>query len=321
MTVTLPNLRWPRCYAAHMGCLKAGLDFMGRDVSEAWVYGATAHAMVVNYEPGTDVSGPTAWNTEMIETLARNIGLIIQGMKAEKEEAGDSYPQRQREAWDFVRAALDKGLPCYGWEVRPWIPDYGLIIGYDEAEGTYLYSAFEDGRVKWDELGDHDVKVLSVHSMAPCDPAPDDRTVREALEAAIKHAEAPGDWIEPGYVSGPAAFYQWADDLASGAATRDGHSYISAFWRECRAMAVDFIGEVHERLPGRGTAHLQEAADHYATVRDCLAQALVLHPERPGREADWRSPMQSDEAAALLRQAAEAEGRALEAIRKLAALL
>jgi hypothetical protein len=68
--------------------------------------------------------------------------------------------------------ALDRGLPCYGWELHPFIPDYFVINGYDEdgdneagQAGGYFYSGWASGGPSdWRTLGDGAVKVLQVYA-------------------------------------------------------------------------------------------------------------------------------------------------------------
>lgn len=42
------NCRWVPRWVSHMGCLKGCLDYLGIGISEAWLYGGTGHAFVIN---------------------------------------------------------------------------------------------------------------------------------------------------------------------------------------------------------------------------------------------------------------------------------
>ena len=44
----LENLRWKPRNVTHLGCIKGCLDYLGMDVSEPWLYGATGHAFIIN---------------------------------------------------------------------------------------------------------------------------------------------------------------------------------------------------------------------------------------------------------------------------------
>ena len=44
----LEHLRWKPRNVSHLGCIKGCLNYLGMEVSDAWLYGATGHAFVIN---------------------------------------------------------------------------------------------------------------------------------------------------------------------------------------------------------------------------------------------------------------------------------
>ena len=48
MTKRLENLRWPARWNTHLGCIKGCLDYLKLDVSDAWLFGATGYAFLMN---------------------------------------------------------------------------------------------------------------------------------------------------------------------------------------------------------------------------------------------------------------------------------
>jgi len=48
MDKKIENLRWKPKWVSHMGCLKGCLDYLDLKVSDAWLYGATGHAFIIN---------------------------------------------------------------------------------------------------------------------------------------------------------------------------------------------------------------------------------------------------------------------------------
>lgn len=314
----LDGLRWQQRFVAHLGCIKGCLDYLGVEISFPWLYGGTGHAFITNIDQGVDVSGPTAWNTRMLFDLAPNLGYKVEGHKIWKFQAGDAFPEKQREAWDFVRASIDRGLPCYGWELKDKYGDYWVIYGYDD-EG-YYYSGWETGGpLPWQKLGDQFVPLLEVYCVRPGEPAPNDVVVKEALTKALKHAENPEEWIEPQARSGPAGFDFWAEALEKGTAQRDHHTYNAMVWHECREMGVAFLKEAKGRLSGRCDATFDEAVAHYDAVCNKLKALVELHPAR--EKPDWQSTFASPEAAALVREAGAAERKGLECLRRIASAL
>lgn len=318
MKKILDGLRWQPMWVSHLGCVKSCLDYLEVDMSRAWLYGGTGHAFIINMTQDACPSGPTAWNTRMLFHLAPNLGYCVEGVKQWKD-GSRAFAQKQREAWDLVRASIDEGVPCYGWQMEN--PDFYLIHGYDKA--GYYYSGCEhcevQGPLPWKDLGTWDVTMVEVYRVEPQDPAPAEETVKSALAMAIRHAENPEEWIPPGYASGPAAYEVWAKSLEAGTACRDGHAYNADVWLECREMAVEFLKEAKGKLPGKCDAEFDKAIAQYSTIRDMLQQVRDLHPQRS--DGDWEETLQSDEAAAILRGVGEEERRGLECLKGIVAAL
>ena len=88
------------------------------------------------------------------------LGCRIQRFQARQ---GDTDPDESRkikaDAWDAVRASIDRGIPAAAW--APMYPkedsarDWGLLVGYDEADESYIVRrrGGEFG-VRYDEIGD-----------------------------------------------------------------------------------------------------------------------------------------------------------------------
>lgn len=321
---TLEGLKWHQLSNAQMGCLKGAQEFLKQSLSTAWLFGGTGYAFVINISSTADESCPTAWNNQMIYDLAPNIGLTVTGFSISKTAAGENFSSKQREAGDLIRASIDRGLPCYGWEVQPWMPEFGMITGYDET--GYYYSSYESGGpVKWEEYGDHDVKVIQAYQVEPCKPAPDRKVLKDVLEAVIQHTATSDGWADSKmYTTGPSAYDVWAASLESGQAKRDGTSYNALVWHECRAQAVDFLQESRQRLAGQINMACENAFEDaisvYSEVRDRLQELTVLVPMNMDIW-DGSTPLQSDQAADLVRKAGAAEKTGLEHLRTISSML
>ncbi len=320
---TLDGFKWYPQSNSIMACLKSCLDYLGADLSLAWLYGGTGHAFVINIDPRLDPADATAWDYTMLYELIPNIGFRVRYMFYDKNQAEAIYPAKQREAWDFVRAAIDRGSPCYGWMLHPYIPDFFLITGY-EAEGEtpgYYFDGYEKGGpVPWQKLGDMGVNVLQVYAVERCAPASDATVLKDALAAAVQRSAAPDGWtVAPDQVSGPASFDLWENAATSGEARRNDHAFIAAVWHENRSMAAAFLQEARQRLAGKLSpacdAALEEAQTHYIQVRDALEKVCLLTPMNPDPAA-WNDPqtIQSEETAALLHQAGIAEKQAVRCL-------
>ncbi|MEJ2705134.1 MAG: hypothetical protein P8Z79_22065 [Sedimentisphaerales bacterium] len=162
----LEGLRWVPRWASHVGCIKGCLNYLGIDVSDAWLFGATGHAFALNISPGLCPSGPTDWDTSRFLKLGRNIGYIVECIDEYCPKQNHHLRQVQEQAWDFTRRAIDKNHPCYGWELD--IPEYFVIYGYDET-GYYTLSCALDlghNRRKWtDRAGGLEGYDTWIHAM------------------------------------------------------------------------------------------------------------------------------------------------------------
>ena len=242
----LEGLSWRPCWVSHLGCLKGCADYLGLEVSDGWLYGGTGHAFVLNIHEMVCPSGPTAWIAEPIFRLGRNLGYVIDG--AFGSRARGDLAEARAKAWEHVRAAIDRGLPCYGWELA--IPEFYLIRGYDDTGYYYVGPCCEEGAgpKPWRELGDTKIGEVDVHSMAPGQAAEDAQTVQQALSFALEHAGNPEKWIFPKYRAGLEGYDAWIAALEGGHASRYGMAYNAAVWAECRQFAVAFLEEARERL-------------------------------------------------------------------------
>ena len=48
MEKKIENLTWRPRWITHLGCIKGCLEYLGVDVSDAWLFGATGHAFIIN---------------------------------------------------------------------------------------------------------------------------------------------------------------------------------------------------------------------------------------------------------------------------------
>lgn len=48
MEKKLENVKWDNAWVTHLGCIKSCLNYLGMDVSYAWLFGAMGHAFVIN---------------------------------------------------------------------------------------------------------------------------------------------------------------------------------------------------------------------------------------------------------------------------------
>jgi RNA polymerase sigma-70 factor (ECF subfamily) len=310
-TKELTGLRWRPRWVSALGCIKGCLEHLGRDVSWGWIYGGCGHGFVINIHEELCPSGPTSWGGSVMSELGVNVGFRAHGIVNAKRDG--SLPEAQQAAWQMVRDAIDKGLPCYGWELA--IPEFYVIYGYDDIGYYYSGPGCSEGAgpKPWRELGKTGIGVVEMQRVEPCPPAATSKVVKDSLSFALRFAER-GERVLPGYCFGPAAFDAWAEALEAGRAGRFGQGYNAEVWAECRGEAVNFLREAKGRLPGKAEALFDEAIARYSVVHSRLKALVDMYSFVLLDQLAPEERVKSSEGAALLREAGAAERQGLSAL-------
>jgi hypothetical protein len=317
---TLHNLTWSPKWVSHLGCIKGCLDYLGLEISDAWLYGGTGHAFIINISQDCCPSGPTAWRTMMLFQQGFALGYqlkVVFGSKYDQDLA-----DLQKQAWEFTRESVDKGLPVYAWELA--IPEFYVIYGYDDVGYYYAGPGADQGAgpKPWGELGDTGVGLVEVYSLELVEPETPEKVVKSAFERALKHAANPDEWILQNYAAGLKGFDNWVVGLESGTANRFGMGYNAAVWHECRTFAVEFLYEARRRLDGTASALFDDAIQHYQLVAARLGLLSERYPFIPEGGPDT-IPVDdgSREAVAWLKEARQAEAKGLSTLEQIVAKL
>ncbi|MFH0765722.1 MAG: hypothetical protein V2A61_04810 [Calditrichota bacterium] len=307
MPKQLENFHYHPLWVSHLGCIQGCLKYLGREVSDGWLFGVSGHAFLLNIHPQVCPSGPTAWRKERFLQLLDNLGIAHKSLVAHVSQK--NFNERQEHVWQWTRRWIDEGLPCFGWELG--VPEYYVIRGYNEA--GYLYEGCdgrEPGTKPWNELGVSDIGILEVHFVQPADPPDDLAAVRDALYFDLEFSTSPAAWLFPEYRAGVEGFDLWINALRENRALTFGVAYNAAVWEECRRNGAAFLEEAVRRLPGKCDELFLQAAADYRAVAAALAEVKNLHPFPPlGEELDLQTAAATIEP---LIQAREAEARGLK---------
>lgn len=308
----LEGLTYTPTWISHMGCLSGCTRYLGLPATDSWIYGATGHAFIINISRDSCPSGPTAWKTQPLHRLGANIGYTPDGVFALKTQP--DFKEKQRQAYEHVKTAIDHGHPCYGWELD--IAEFYVINGYDDT-GYHHHGPTSPngaGPKPWHTLGTTEIGVLEVYSIQPGTPAPPDKTLRDALTFALQHAQ--GKHSHPNYTAGPQAYTTWAAGIQDASAIRDGAAYNAQCWQECRHHAAAFLEEAKTKLPHL-IAQLDAAKKHYTEVAANLKTLTEIYPFTlpPDFEKTIPEDERQQQAITALGNAGEAEETALESLK------
>jgi CubicO group peptidase (beta-lactamase class C family) len=315
----LAGLKWVPKSMALLGCIKACLNYLDKPVSDAWLYGATGCAFLINVHENLSSYSVGAWNKEKFYQLGKNIGYQTENIRGEKS-LGD-FRSQQKHAWEAVRHAIDKGYPCYGYPLHN-IPETYLINGYDLCGYYYNGAGCEsgDGPKLWKELG-LPGQYFDIHIVRLCKPEPIEKTIKDALSFAIELSSSTNDWIGPEYKAGPAAYDQWINALRLEKADEFGAAFNALVWSECRSYAVPFLVEAKDHVRSDLHPSFDEAISHYKKAAENLQKISELFPcftaSSLQREANLKDKELCNEAISYLSVAKEEEMTGLDILRKI----
>ncbi len=239
------------------------------------------------------------------------------------------------DAWEAVRASIDRGIPAVAWQpmsldqqadgVTAYV--WGLLVGYDEAEGTYAvrHQYVKDGSetftVPYDAIGHTDPPWEWFCVMVYDEPLPADATAthRTALENVVGFANGTR-WFRDTRPDGVgyAAYELWRDAFASGEASPLHSGIHSEMLMTFRRHAAEYLREVIAILPDaapvleQAAASYDEEVETLGTLHDLCTKA----EDAVGFSDDGRV-----EAAGLVTAALEADRHAVGRIEAAIAVL
>lgn len=322
----LKNLQWSPKWVSHLGCVKGCLDYLGINMTDAWLYGGTGHAFILNIHESVCPSGPTAWHTMMLFEGGENLGYAIEGVFGWKGAEVD-FSELQKKAWSFTKNAIDQNIPVYGWELE--IPEFYVVNGYDSSGYYYSGPGVNEGKgpKSWHELGDTGIGVIEIYKVTPGKVQADEVIVKKALMNVLKHASNPPGWIGEGYASGIKGYDNWIHALEGGNADRFGVGYNGEVWLECRRFAVGFLQEATNRLAiGKNGEKVRglfaKCIQNYQVVVDCLSRVVQHFPYKPDVEGVIHENDDKCQAAVqFLKEARQAETAGLESLAEIVEVL
>jgi hypothetical protein len=317
----LKGLEWECLWTSHLGCIKGCLNYLGINVSGGWLFGGTGHSFIINIaNEKVCPSGPTAWKTEMLFKLGKNLGYENCGVFSFRGQ--EDFEDCRKEAWELVKKSIDEGIPCYGWELD--IPEFYVVNGYDDVGYYFSGPCLEEPEMPkpWEKLGDSDIGVVEMYYVKPAKAVDDEIVVKEAFEFAIKHAENPQEWIfTDKYKSGPAGYDNWINTLKSRDVDGHGMAYNAEVWSECRCFAVEFLKEAKKRLDDELAPLFNDAITHYSSVSDNLKKVVELFPFHERKPEHLEDEESINKAIEALNNAKKSEEKGLETLEKIAGLL
>lgn len=307
--VLLPNLTYAPGSPSVIGCIRSCLQYLGFHVSPGWI--SAPYAFMLNINEEVSFMGPEFWHDYgFIHELIRDCGGTIESYYGSKNDA--DILQKRTIAWKKIRDAIDKGLPCYAWEMDH--PLFYLVAGYDDI--GYYYIEPDSMRIlgpkAYSELGKSEWGILEIHIMRPGNISDNLKTLKNVFEYATNIGNS--DIIKPnkGYTMGPEAYSVWSEAIRTGSADYYGLSYNASFWASCKRNAVLFLQEGKMRI-GILEDMFDRAIANYEIAANALSRLANLYPMN-GVSGVNNAKQVSEESIKLLSTAKRAECKGLAKI-------
>jgi hypothetical protein len=265
------------------------------------------------------------------------LGYRIRGFDAVRRDEQGDFHALKREAWNAVKASIDRGVPALVWQ--PMTQEmkeqgiragaWGMLVGYDESDETYAVRHQYLGRgretytVRYDALG-YAAAVNWFYVLVYDGPAPVDArsTHLTALQNAVAFAGdtrwPPATGHHRGELRGLDAYGLWREAIESGDAAPEFSQHHAYDLQRLRGHAAAYLRELVDVFPA-AAANLQEAAGHYDQLVDTTTTLAVLCAD--ARDAGGFSNDTRAEAAALITTALEADRTAIASIEVAIAVL
>ncbi|NBD24061.1 BtrH N-terminal domain-containing protein [Paenibacillus glycinis] len=252
------------------------------------------------------VSAYGQWGNEH-EPAVENLGLFT--ISDAGRTRHPTFPHYQRDAVSWAKKSLDAGIG-----VIYWIPEFGVICGYDDDDEVFYV---QDGWNADNSVVLYDNFGLNFTSFWYCQ-AFGERVEIELADAALESLRlAVRDWETPHktlpdteLASGKLAFAFFAEGLERGDYDERGAAYILRDYVYTRGEIADYLHDVKHALPG-----LEEAAALYAKLR---GELVAVHDcwtaEADGKRID---PARIAALCGVMRQAETWEEQAMAVFRRI----
>jgi len=266
----IPNLRMHPFNTTLMGVLKGVADYFGITVSDAWLFGGSGHAFLINIHEQLCPSGPYVWNRKSFNGLVKNLGIGITELGF---YSAKSTPEERKKVEDILRNSIDAGSPCSLLNM-----ENQLISGYDgtrfKVEQPWPKFDFPPKTLTfqtWEELGD-EVHV-DFFKFNKAEKADDRTIITDGLSAALDMVKDQEGWREEHYYVGLQAYDTWIKAVGDGFGAIHGNWWNGMVWSECRRMASTFFSEIASKHQGKISEQATLLSTEYRNIAELLDKA------------------------------------------------
>jgi len=265
----IPNLKMYPFETTLMGVLKGVADYFDIAVSDAWLFGGSGHAFLINIHEQLCPSGPYCWNYENFFKLVKNLGISIKDLGFFSAE---STPNERRKIEEVLKRSIDNRIPCSLLNM-----ENQMISGHDDTHFivqqpwpkvdlpfTPKTLTFQN----WKELGNE--IHINFFTFAKIGKADDETIIRESLSYALDMTRNPDKYRLEHYHIGLKAYDAWIRAVNDGYGASHGNWWNGTVWRECREMASRYFSEIATKCQGKISKKATELSDQYKKLAKLL---------------------------------------------------
>jgi hypothetical protein len=266
----VPNLKMHPFNTTLMGVVKGVADYFGLDYSDAWLFGGSGHAFLINIHEELCPSGPYCWNPEAFYMLVRNLGIEMTDLGFFSVES--TFEERKR-IEETLRKSIDAKVPCSLLNMENQI-----ISGYDDThfivQQPWPQNDFPLKTVTfqtWKELGEEVHVNFYTFTKKPI--ASEKKVVKDSLNFAVGLVQNPDKHTEKPYYTGLKAYDAWIQAVKDGYGSSHGNWWNGTVWWECRVMATKYFAEIASKYHREVSEQAAELNNQYRKVAQLLNKA------------------------------------------------
>ncbi len=304
---------------SYVGCLATALQHAYGDLDPVWLMGSSAFAFRIYVN---EVFCPSAMSmfdfNALLPEAVEQVGYQCHHVSRMWHET-DQQDARRDEAHAAIVDGIQRGVPAVAWDIADC--EWGLVVGLDERARKYrtVTHGGQPSSLPFDRLGNNGIDILAVTVLGAPNGRTRDEVVRNALAAAVAHAEQREPMDRPQYQDGLPAFDLWAllyDRWAMLVEAGKAHNipasvlnhvaYYAKHWYGARCYARDYLRTIAAENTG-----LRGAAAAFARVASHLKPVWDHASKTSNLTADVLRPLSAE-----IRYAKAAEAEAIEHIRE-----
>jgi len=268
----IPNLKMYPFETTLMGVLKGVTDYFDIPLGDAWLFGGSGHAFLINIHEWLWPSGPYIWNYETFYKLVRNLGVSMRDLGY---FSAKSTSDERREVEEALKRNIDAAILC-----SLLYMENQLISGYDDTHFIVEQPWPKDLPITprtltfqtWKELGKR--VHINFFTFAKTRRTNDETIIRESLSFAVDMARNPDRYEErkEHFHIGLGAYDVWIRAVKNGYGKRHGNWWNATVYSECREMASRYFSEIAQKYPGKVSRKAKELSNQYNRLAKLLGK-------------------------------------------------